>query len=186
MNKKQVAAYFKASERSVERWTTNGLQLGNGETLKLPCTYEKAERGGSRAVYADADVHHFKEVMERDRATPRAAPPAIRSEPQTAMALRNAEIMRDLIASVAEIIERPAAAPQVSLTDKMALDIDEAAALSGLSKAFLRRESRMGRLKTIPGGRGFLVRQLDLMAFVDNLKPKEKRQPAEVVSAAGA
>lgn len=59
---------------------------------------------------------------------------------------------------------------QVNLTDKLTLSLDEAAALSGLSKYWLTKAIKNSELKAAKRGHGWNIKQTDLVKYIDLLK----------------
>jgi excisionase family DNA binding protein len=59
--------------------------------------------------------------------------------------------------------------PAVAIADKPLLKLDEAAALTGLSRQFLRKSIEDGKLKGRIIGRGFRVKREDLDKFIKKL-----------------
>lgn len=78
--------------------------------------------------------------------------------------------MIDKLSSIIEgLLARGETQPSVPIADKLLLTVQEAQALTGLSKEFLRDAIQEGRLKAKVIGRSWRVKRSDLDEFVASL-----------------
>ncbi len=180
MTKEEVAELLGCSTRQVERYTSAnrlGVRYEKGTTRQTP-------------VYDRAQVEAFKAELETPTFKPSLAAPT--NAPQTAIATRgdidpsqlsemvvitaeklyqaNLDRVSDAFSQIAEAIQRLRETPSsVPIADKVMLTLQDAAALSSLSRGSLLEAIHAGKLKAKIIGRGWRVKRTDLDAYVKKL-----------------
>lgn len=154
LTKKEAADFLGVSERAIERYTKAG---------RLTPTYQQNKSGGTLALFAERDLDRLKEEMSAPKERTTAGGIAGR-EPTRADIVR-----RDGAGALVEALREVASAPRVSLSDKLLLSIDEAAALSGLSAHHIREAIHGQKLKARIIGKGWRIKTDDLRAYVRKL-----------------
>ena len=160
----------------------------SGETaLKVATShgYHEIIRALKEAGAGGADVHHaesdglfsegeLRQLMEKiEGLTPVAAPADAPAGQSLVPAAPPPGVLERLAAALEAL--RPGvqtAAPPVSVADtahKLTLCLPEAAALSGLSRNYLRQAIKEGNLKSRKIGRGWRIKRADLEAYVRKL-----------------
>jgi excisionase family DNA binding protein len=178
MNREQAAKKLKMSVRSLQRAVAAELKKPK-EERRLNVVYKRGASGKQEAVFDPKEVTAYKHDIEQ--ATEREPPP----EPPESAALipaptgdasRQTQFVA-LVTAVREIIQAtpaqlPPAHAEVSLSDlavKPLLKIDEAAHLTGLSRATLREAIESGTLKAKIVGRAWRIKRPDLDAYIKSL-----------------
>ena len=161
MNKKEAAAFLNVSERAIERYTAKG---------KLHVRYDKRDIGGTVAVYNKDELKKLKAAIDRPTKLKPMKDSSIARKPrkQTALAQVGVSDFAQLF-SVAFQAQRESAQLTVSITDKLTLDLSEAAALSGLSRGYLIAAIKDHKLKARKIGRSWRVKRTDLDGYVKKL-----------------
>ncbi len=154
MTKTEAAELLGVSEKTVSRYVSSG---------KLAARYVAGKTGKQLDFDAD-EVERFKiesaTPVEARQDKTNAIVPTVASVPQLAL-------LTDLVrAVVAEIAQDKSLVPT---SDKLALSLDEAAALSGVPRSVLDAGRKDGRLLARKIGRGYKVRRADLETFVASL-----------------
>jgi len=167
MTKEQAAEYLGVSVRTLQRYT---------QEHRVQVAYIKGKRG-QEAVYDPAELERFKAELE---AAPSHVKPSVAGvagdarEQSTALApIQSSEVI-DRLAKALEAFRdsgKPDHAPLADLAVKMVLTVQEAAALSGLSRRTLAEAIHAGKLHAPRIGKGFKIRRADLERFVDSLFP---------------
>jgi excisionase family DNA binding protein len=169
LDKAAAAAYLQVSERAIERYTKQGRL--NPETIQAPSKSDGRMRPGNR--YSLAELDKLKLEMENPTgpaptgdalALPRAGNPA------AALALaRIADVGEQMTRAADALAAAASSRPLVSVESKLTLTLADAAALAGLSRAFLLAAIREEQLKAAKRGRGWNVKRADLDAWVSTL-----------------
>jgi excisionase family DNA binding protein len=154
LTKKEAAVSLGVSERAIERYTKAG---------RLTPTYQQSKSGGTLALFAERDLDRLKEEMAAPKERATAGAIAGR-EPTRADIAR-----RDGASGLVEALREAVSAPRVSLSDKLLLSIDEAAALSGLSAHHIREAIHGKKLKARIIGKGWRIKADELRAYVRKL-----------------
>lgn len=164
MNIKQASEFLKISERTIFRHVKSG---------KLMATHIVGANG-KQLDFDEADLAAFKSAPVAPM-TPMPAPSL--APPVTAMTTAivphvtpDATLKNNALA-ISEAMTAPdnQLSQRVPLVDKMALSMDEAAQLSGVSKSLLNQARRDGKLRARRIGHGYKVRPADLAVFVESL-----------------
>jgi excisionase family DNA binding protein len=166
MNKQEACTFLGVSERSLARYAAQG---------KIQVTYTKGTRGNI-AIYDDTDLQRLKEELGQPTGVRLAtAPPPIENSATTdKLATRPLANMagffehlqaRDetLITSLLQ------SRSQVAIENKLTLNLQEAAHLSGLSRNRLRDAIKEKKLKAKIIGRGWRMKRTDLEAYIQKL-----------------
>lgn len=161
MTKKEAAAYLNVSERAIERYTSKG---------KLHVRYKKRDIGGSIAVYDEEELKRLKAAIARATKLKKLPKPADKPTPRKQVALSRvgASDFAQLFGAAFKA-HRESEHLTVAITDKLTLDLSEAAALSGLSRGFLIEAINKRQLKARKIGRGWRMKRSDLDAYVKKL-----------------
>lgn len=166
MNKREAAEYLNVSERAVERYTEQG---------KLSVRYEKGKRGKA-SVYDESELRRLKATLDGKRSLVRPAMALPDNPDQEARQLAR---LGDTPARLAQFIGALEALgfhrsardtrAHVSVEGKLLLKLDEAAALTGLSRATLRAAIEAGKLRAKIVGRAWRIKRADLESYITKL-----------------
>jgi excisionase family DNA binding protein len=171
MNKEQAAAKLKMSVRSLQRAVAAEMEKPK-EQRRLNVVYKRGRSGKDEAVFDAGEVAAYK--REREQVTEREPAPKKESAALVSMTMGDASRQPQLVAvalvsAVREILQAAPMHTDVTLSDlavKPLLKLDEAARLTGLSRAILREAIEAGTLKARIVGRAWRVRRVDLDAYV--------------------
>jgi excisionase family DNA binding protein len=160
MNKTEVAAELECSTRQVEKYAAEN-RLGGVE-------YVRGKRG-REARYTEAAVASLRAELEGERQEVIGRAPAQALERQP-----GAEGMAILVSAIKDALRgaqtpgngRRDATLTVELKDKLALNLSEAARVSGLSANHLRGAIHEGKLKAKIVGRGWKIAPDALKTYV--------------------
>jgi excisionase family DNA binding protein len=179
MNKAEAAKYLEIGVRSLERYTSEGrLKPGRVRTKTGPALdYDEEELATFKAeLQAELEVEtqgaapRPAEGSQRGSATlakvqhqvltlPPVQGTKSESEPQILVPL---EVLASLAARLGEASKQP----HVETANKLLLNLEECAALTGLSKAALRAAVASGELAGRKMGRSIRVRREELERWV--------------------
>ncbi len=151
MNKKEVSESLGVSVRRVEQFDEKG-RLGAK-------TYLKGKTG--------KEAHWESEAVERLKVELNST-----DTPDTNLQTLRSPDARLFAASLIEAMQNrnePRKSGLVEIADKPLLKLDEAAALTGLSRQILRDAIRAEELKAKLIGRAFRIKRADLDNFIKNL-----------------
>jgi excisionase family DNA binding protein len=153
MNKKDAAEFLQIGVRSLERYTSDGRVSAE----------PKRGKTGMALDYDPAELERFKAELE----APPEPPPA---SPSSGTAL--ARLPQQRPATLARLLQSGAAErerPHVGIEHKPLLKLDEAAALTGLSRATLRAAIDAKKLKAALIGKAWRVRRSDVEDYLKKL-----------------
>jgi excisionase family DNA binding protein len=161
MTKPEAAAFLGVSEKTISRYVS---------ASKLPAHYV-AGKTGRQLDFKEYDLEQFRreatETIEAGQpgqdTSGALVPTPVVASPVVPPPLTLADLVR---AVMAETGQDKATVPAA---DKLALSLDEAAALSGVPRSVLDAARKDGRLVAVKIGRGYKVRRGDLEAFVSSL-----------------
>jgi DNA-binding transcriptional MerR regulator len=162
MTKLEAAEFLGVSTRAIERYTTKG---------QLSVQYDKQ----GHAQYLASDVKQLKVQMAAKAEAPKAI---ARRDPAPKLTRSMANLSELLVPIISESVTQAIhaaqpAAPPVSLSEKLMLTLNDAASLSGLSKAILldaiRTKNRAKKLKAQKLGKGWKVKRADLESYIKKL-----------------
>jgi excisionase family DNA binding protein len=165
MNKKEAAATLNISTRALENRVAKG---------QLTVTYQKGKTG-DEAVFNDKEIERLRDELDRKRGIVRPAVAPETSESRELMRGYGSEHSGDVsLALLGRLVEAMQGAsgkarPSVAVESKLTLKLDEAAAVSGLSRGMLREAVTAGKLKAKIIGRAWRVKRADLEAYVKKL-----------------
>jgi excisionase family DNA binding protein len=158
MNKEEARNELGISVRSLQRLVQSG---------KISVVYRRGESGKQEAIFKPEEIENYK--LGRDAETVKPAVAATTGD--TALARSDATtgdiaLARNVMETIFNAIGQK---PSVAIADKPLLKLDEAAALTGLSRQLLRQAIEDGKLKGRIIGRGFRVKREDLDEFIKKL-----------------
>jgi excisionase family DNA binding protein len=158
MDKESAAEFLGVSTRTLQRYTTQG---------KIAVVY-KHGKTGAEADYNKSELERFKEQQESITYQP-AQQQQITGEGQS---LALAPIQRESaalagVAAATAILERLQPTRQsVPIESKPLLKLNEAAALTGLSRQTLRTAIDNNKLKAQIPGRAWRIKRADLDSYI--------------------
>jgi excisionase family DNA binding protein len=170
MNIKQASKALNRTTRAVERYISQG---------RLTAHYKKETGKDHRTrEVIDLDpkeVETLKAELEQPRRTIRPQVMHEQSQQeQTALAPvgRALDAVQQLVAVIDALEQQRGSAPAVlaELNLKLTLSLEEAAAISGLSKGFLTSAIHARVLKAAKRGRGWNIKRTDLDSYIKNLR----------------
>ncbi|MEO1433574.1 MAG: helix-turn-helix domain-containing protein [Cyanobacteria bacterium J06632_19] len=167
MNKKQAAEYLGVSVRALERYVQQG---------KLTVRYEKGKTRPT-ANFDQTELEAFKEELNQPTIKPAVESRQIATEvyDETSIAPINVAefgeftVVDRLAGMVEMLITRGDKKPTVPIESKILLTLDEAQAMTGLSKGYLREAINQGYLKAKQIGKSWRVKRSDLDDFIEDL-----------------
>jgi hypothetical protein len=155
MTIKEVAEFLQVSERAVNRYVAKG---------RLPVRYDKRPGGHHIGFYDPADVKKLKKQFTTLKAAPAPKPPP--REPGRALVQR-AHARLDGVSELTDaLVALATKATGVPLENRLTLNLDDAAHLSGLSRWYLLSAIRDGRLRAAVRGKSWNITRRDLEKFV--------------------
>lgn len=161
MNREEAAAELGISVRSLQRTVKAG---------KLTVTYKRGESGKQEAFFDPDEIARYKQEME----TETVKPAVTASETTTSdTALARIDAPQFFNALQLFIADRATATnqshPQVAIENKPLLKLDEASALTGLSRQILRDAINTEKLKAKIIGRAWRIKREALDLFIKKL-----------------
>ena len=173
MNKAEAAKYLQIGVRTLERHTSEGrLQPGRVRTKTgLALDYDVAQLERFKAELEAEAAQVLAAPPEAPQGSPRGAATLARVEPQVLAVSRRAGgdsviVPIELLARLAATLGEAEKKPRVATVEKLLLDLAEAQALTGLSRAHLRAAIQSGALAGKRIGRGWKVRRDELERWV--------------------
>ncbi len=152
MNKEEAAKELGISVRSLQRIVQSG---------KISVSYKRGESGKQEAIFGADEIQSYKERRDVESVKLATAPTN-----DTALARNDAtqffEMLKDAVAPKQK-------SGLVEIADKPLLKLDEAAALTGLSRQILRKAIDSEELKAKLIGRAYRIKRDDLDEFIKNL-----------------
>jgi excisionase family DNA binding protein len=163
MNKKEAAEYLGISSRQIENYAKQN---------KLSVRKEKGKTGDI-AVYDEKELRRLKAELDSKR-TIRPAVTTETSESNERRELIRASDSRlsdvpKIFDLVKALTDSKKADTIIAISHKPLLKLDEAAALTGLSRQILRQAIESGKLSGRIIGRAYRVKRADLDAFIKKL-----------------
>lgn len=168
LTKAEAAERLGLSERAVARHAAAG-RLGTP-------TYTPKADGGKRVLYHAADVERLREDLAQPREQRTGG--ALERRAPASGALADPSAFADLLgkalsAALADALPGIQGAHMIPPVAPLTLDLRQASAASGLSRARLREAIGAGELRAVRIGRGWRVRPADLEAYVDSIWEQE-------------
>jgi excisionase family DNA binding protein len=153
MNKTEAAQYLKVSPRTLQRLTQQG---------KISVSY-KHTKTGAAAEYDEPDLQRYLDQQQSIIYRPATAT----QESQALATLPNTNIINgaDRLAAALEALQ-PAKKGSVPIETKPLLKLDEASALTGLSRQALRTAIDDKKLKAQIHGRAWRIKRTELDLFI--------------------
>ncbi len=152
MNKEEAAKELGISVRSLQRIVQSG---------KISVSYKRGESGKQEAIFGADEIQSYKERRDVESVKLATAPTN-----DTALARNDAtqffEMLKDAVAPKQK-------SGLVEIADKPLLKLDEAAALTGLSRQILRDAIKAEELKAKLIGRAYRIKRDDLDDFIKSL-----------------
>jgi predicted site-specific integrase-resolvase len=154
MNKQEAATFLKISEKTLDRAVKKG---------DISARYENTKAGRS-VIFDDDELKNYKAKRETGVLFPALMP----AEPQAMISTTVGQVDgQPLLSALTGFAE---AQKLAAISHKLTLSLDEAAQLSGLSKASLKTAIKAGTMKTFQGQRGSKnIRRADLDRFIESL-----------------
>jgi excisionase family DNA binding protein len=192
MNREAAAKKLNISVRSLHRVVAAELKKPKKQR-RLNVVYKRGRSGKQEAVFDPEEIAAYK--RDRDQPTEREPPPeppesaalmpvavvdvpTTREAPATGEDSRQTQLVALVAAGAREGVQAamtallPPARAEVSLSDltvKPLLKLDEAARLTGLSRAILREAIEAESLKAKLVGRAWRIKRTDLNAYIKTL-----------------
>jgi excisionase family DNA binding protein len=153
MNKTEAAQFLKVSPRTLQRLSQQG---------KISVAYKNSKTGAE----ADYDEDELRRHLEQQSSTIYRPATAIQ-ESQALATLPNTNIINgaDRLAAALEALQ-PAKKGSVPIESKPLLKLDEASALTGLSRQALRTAIDDKKLKAQISGRAWRIKRTELDLFI--------------------
>ncbi len=152
MNKEEAAKVLEISIRSLQRIVQSG---------KISVTYKRGDSGKQEAIFNAEEIERFKEQRDVETVKKADAPTG-----DTSLARNDAMQFLEVLRSAITPEQKPSS---VNIADKPLLKLDEAAALTGLSRDTLRKAIGAGELRGKIIGRAYRIKRADLDNFIENL-----------------
>ena len=159
MNKKQAAEFLGVSVRALERYVQQG---------KLTVRYEKGKTRPT-ANFDQRELEAFKEELNQPTIKPAVESRQITTDvydetditPVNVAEFGEFTVVDRLAGMVEMLITRGDKRPTVPIESKILLTLDEAQAMSGLSKRYLREAINQGNLKAKQIGKSWRLKRSD-------------------------
>jgi excisionase family DNA binding protein len=152
MNKETAAEALGISIRSLQRLV---------QSEKISVTYKRGESGKQEAIFNANEIEIYKQQRDVESVKPAAA-----TINDTALARNDAN---QFLQVLRQAITPETKAAGVPIADKPLLKLDEAAALTGLSRDTLRQAIDTDELKGRLIGRAFRIKRADLDSYIKKL-----------------
>jgi excisionase family DNA binding protein len=157
MNKEEARIELGISVRSLQRLV---------QSKKISVRYKRGDSGKQEAIFNTEEIENYKQQRDAE-----IIKPAIATTGDAALARSDATtgdtaLARNVIETIFNAIGQK---PAVAIADKPLLKLDEAAALTGLSRQLLRQAIADGKLKGRIIGRAYRVKREDLDEFIKKL-----------------
>jgi excisionase family DNA binding protein len=160
MDKESAAKFLNVSTRTLQRYTTQG---------KIAVAY-KHGKTGAEADYDESELRRFKEQQENVVYQPAQAIAAGNGQSFALAPIQRENAALAGAAVAAAILERlQPTKQQIAIESKPLLKLDEASALTGLSRQILRTAIETKKLKAKIVGKAWRIRRNDLDLYIKNL-----------------
>jgi len=153
MNKEDAATSLGISVRSLQRLV---------QSEKISVTYRRGESGKQEAIFNPDELETYKRQRDAETVKPSAA-----TTSDTALARNDIHQFLELLRNA--VTPSEVKTPLVAIADKPLLKLDEAAALTGLSRDTLRKAIDAKELKGKIIGRAYRIKRADLDSYIKNL-----------------
>jgi excisionase family DNA binding protein len=152
MNKETAAEYLGISVRSLQRLV---------QSEKISVTYKRGSSGKQEAIFNDEELEKYKQ--ERDAESVKSASA---TTDDTRLARNDTHQFLEMLRGAITPEQKPLS---VQIADKPLLKLDEAAALTGLSRDILRKAIQDKTLNGKMIGRAYRIKRADLDSFIAKL-----------------
>jgi excisionase family DNA binding protein len=152
MNKETAAEALGISIRSLQRLV---------QSEKISVTYKRGESGKQEAIFNGDEIKIYKQQRDVESVKPAAA-----TINDKALARNDAN---QFLQVLRQAITPETKAAGVPIADKPLLKLDEAAALTGLSRDTLRKAIETNELKGKMIGKAFRIKRDDLDEYIKKL-----------------
>jgi excisionase family DNA binding protein len=156
MDKESAAKFLNVSTRSLQRYTTQG---------KIAVAY-KHGKTGAEADYDESELKRFKEQQESVTYQP-AQQIAGERQSLATIPLETLSTKDNQLLTILEAL-RPSKKATVPIESKLLLKLNEAAALTGLSRQTLRTAIDNKKLKAQISAKAWRIKRADLENFIKN------------------
>jgi excisionase family DNA binding protein len=153
MNKEDAAKQLGISVRSLQRLV---------QSEKISVTYKRGESGKQEAIFDLDEIENYKQQRDVETLKPSTA-----TTSDTALA--RSDTQQQFLEGLRQLISPEQKSVSVAIADKPLLKLDEAAALTGLSRYTLRKAIDAKKLKGRIIGKAYRIKRADLDTYVKNL-----------------
>ncbi len=153
MNKTEAAEKLGISIRSLQRLVQN---------KQISVTHKRGESGKQEAIFNADELEKYKAIRDAESPKPATVP----TNDKMTLARNDAN---QFLQVLRQAITPETKAAGVPIADKPLLKLDEAAALTGLSRDTLRQAIDTGELKGKMIGKAFRVKRADLNEYIKKL-----------------
>ncbi len=157
MNKEEAAKELGISVRSLQRIV---------QSEKISVIYKRGASGKQEAIFNPEEIENYKRGRDAEIIKPSVATTDVTALARSDATTGDTALARNVIETIFNLgLQKPA----VPIADKPLLKLDEAAALTGLSRHLLRQAIEDGKLKGRIIGRAYRVKRVDLDKFISKL-----------------
>jgi excisionase family DNA binding protein len=156
MNKTTAAKKLKISIRSLQRLVQN---------KQISVTHKRGKSGKQEAIFDADEIEKYKALRDAESVKPATVP----TGDKMTLARNDANKANQFLQVLRQAITIDTKAAQVPIADKPLLKLDEAAALTGLSRDTLRRAIDTKELNGKMIGRAFRIKRDDLDNYIKSL-----------------
>jgi excisionase family DNA binding protein len=157
MNKEDAATELGISVRSLQRLV---------QSEKISVRYKRGESGNQEAIYDPGEIQNYKQQRDAEVIKPAAVTRDDTALARSGATTNDTKLARNVIETLFNLgLQKPV----VAIADKPLLKLDEASALTGLSRQILRQAIEDGKLKGRIIGRAYRVKRGDLDEYIESL-----------------
>jgi excisionase family DNA binding protein len=157
MNKEEARNELGISVRSLQRLV---------QSKKISVTYRRGVSGKQEAIFNPEEIENYKRGRDAEIIKPSVVTTGDTSLARSDATTGDTSLARNVIETIFNLgLQKPA----VAIADKPLLKLDEAAALTGLSRQILRQAIKDGELKSRILSRAFRIKREDLDKFIKKL-----------------
>jgi excisionase family DNA binding protein len=157
MNKEEARNELGISVRSLQRLV---------QSEKISVTYRRGASGKQEAIFNPEEIENYKRGRDAEIIKPSVVTTGDTALARSDVTTGDTALARNVMETIFNLgLQKPV----VAIADKPLLKLDEAAALTGLSRKILRQAIEDGKLKARVIGRGFRVKREDLDKFIKKL-----------------
>jgi excisionase family DNA binding protein len=157
MNKEEAAKELGISVRSLQRIV---------QSEKISVIYKRGTSGKQEAIFNPEEIENYKRGRDAEIIKTTVATSNDTALARSGATTGDTALARNAIETIFNLgLQKPA----VAIADKPLLKLDEAAALTGLSRHVLRQAIADGKLKGRLIGRAYRTKRADLDKFISKL-----------------